>query len=260
MAPTPASPFSPLQRQAGNRGARECSHRLTDGEAESSGRFQRTETESGRDMGAVRRPWPPPRPLLGPRPRNRVDSQHDVKCSWSCHDGLNGSKRCLSPLPPETPVQWFADHSPLPGAHRSCLSVNMTSGDLGLSHHVAQLGTPPSLAGGVPPNPCHALPTGCVPALTNTPTIRSVSFSWFLMPLPTNTTALAHTPSQQPPSQRLHVSHHCPRPHSGPHCALWPCYIRDHTAAQAGWGDQTPEKEDFRQHPSGSPTADTLIC
>ncbi|XP_055432965.1 uncharacterized protein LOC129649507 isoform X1 [Bubalus kerabau] len=73
---SPASPFSPLQRQAGNRGARECSHRLTDGEAESSGRFQRTETESGRDMGAVRRPWPPPRPLLGPRPRDRVDSQH----------------------------------------------------------------------------------------------------------------------------------------------------------------------------------------
>ncbi|XP_055432966.1 uncharacterized protein LOC129649507 isoform X2 [Bubalus kerabau] len=112
---SPASPFSPLQRQAGNRGARECSHRLTDGEAESSGRFQRTETESGRDMGAVRRPWPPPRPLLGPRPRDRVDSQHDVKCSWSCHDGLNGSKRCLSPLPPETPVQWFADHRDFAG-------------------------------------------------------------------------------------------------------------------------------------------------
>ena len=105
-----------------------------------------------------------------------------------------------------------------------------------------------------PPNSCDALPTGCAPALTDTPTIRSVSFSRLLMPLPTNTTALACIPS--PATTCPKASRQPPLPVA----TLWApglCYIGGHTAAQAGWGDQTPEREDLGQHPSGSPAADT---
>lgn len=115
-----------------------------------------------------------------------------------------------------------------------CLSVNMTSGDLGLSHHVAQLGPPPPLASGVPPDPCDALPTGCAPALTNTPTIRSVSFSRFLMPLPTNTTALAHTPS--PAATFPKASRQPPLPKAtlwGPLCPVAMLHPRSHCSP--GW-------------------------
>lgn len=143
-----------------------------------------------------------------------------------------------------------------------CLSVNMTSGDLGLSHHVAQLGPPLPLASGVPPDPCDALPTGCAPALTNTPTIRSVSFSRFLMPL-------AH--QHNSPGPYPFPSSHLPQGFTSATTAqghtLGPAVPCGHATSEitlqprlGGGIRHQRRKTSFRQHPSGSPTADTLIC